>query len=298
MPAPHVPPGRAISVPCQQFRGVRVLHLNVRPVRLPEQQRLTSVAIIPARYQSTRLPGKPLLDLEGIPMIARVYDRVAATPGLTQVMVATDDTRVHEAMVKHAGEGSCRMTSAEHRTGTDRLAEVARTLDCDLVVNVQGDEPLIEPAMIAEALSAFDGVGSDAEGRGAEVEMSTLCRRLTDEQEFQNPNLVKCVFGLDGFALYFSRAPIPYNRTAANRGEPPRAFKHIGLYVYRRETLLRLASLPPTPLESAELLEQLRALEHGIRIKAVETRYDSIGVDTPEDLAHVRHLLARDVARA
>jgi 3-deoxy-manno-octulosonate cytidylyltransferase (CMP-KDO synthetase) len=269
-----------------------VLHLNVRPVRLPEQQRLTSVAIIPARYQSTRLPGKPLLDLEGIPMIARVYDRVTATPGLTQVMVATDDARVHEAMVKHAGETSCRMTSSEHRTGTDRLAEVALSLTCDLVVNVQGDEPLIEPAMIAEALSAFDGDDGD------EVEMSTLCRGLTDEQEFQNPNLVKVVFGLDGFALYFSRAPIPYNRSTANSGQPPRAFKHIGLYVYRRETLLRLASLPPTPLESAELLEQLRALEHGIRIKAVETRYDSIGVDTPEDLAHVRHLLARDVARA
>jgi len=281
-----------------------VLHLNVRPVRLPEQQRLTSVAIIPARYQSTRLPGKPLLDLEGIPMIARVYDRVAATPGLTQVMVATDDARVHEAMVRHAGEASCRMTSAEHRTGTDRLAEVARSLDCDLVVNVQGDEPLIEPAMIAEALSAFDDDGADAgDGTGTDndsvtIEMSTLCRQLHDEQEFQNPNLVKVVFGLDGFALYFSRAPIPYNRTTANRGQPPRAFKHIGLYVYRRETLLKLASLPPTPLESAELLEQLRALEHGIRIKAVETRYDSIGVDTPEDLAHVRQLLARDVARA
>jgi 3-deoxy-manno-octulosonate cytidylyltransferase (CMP-KDO synthetase) len=277
-----------------------VLHLNVRPVRLPEQQRLTSVAIIPARYQSTRLPGKPLLDLEGIPMIARVYDRVAATPGLTQVMVATDDARVYEAMMKHAGEGSCRMTSAEHRTGTDRLAEVARTLDCDLVVNVQGDEPLIEPAMIAEALSAFDSRDGDGAGGSetAAIEMSTLCRQLHDEQEFQNPNLVKVVFGLDGFALYFSRAPIPYHRTTANRGEPPRAFKHIGLYVYRRETLLELASLPPTPLESAELLEQLRALEHGIRIKAVETRYDSIGVDTPEDLAHVRKLLARDVARA
>jgi 3-deoxy-manno-octulosonate cytidylyltransferase (CMP-KDO synthetase) len=277
-----------------------VLHLNVRPVRLPEQTRLTSVAIIPARYQSTRLPGKPLLDLEGFPMIARVYDRVAATPGLTQVMVATDDPRVHEAMVRHAGEASCRMTSAEHRTGTDRLAEVARTLDCDLVVNVQGDEPLIEPAMIAEALSAFDGDGDGTgDGRGnAAVEMSTLCKPITDEQEFQNPNLVKVVTALDGFALYFSRAPIPYNRATANRGAPPRAFKHIGMYVYRRETLLKLASLPPTPLESAELLEQLRALEHGIRIKAVETRYDSFGVDTPEDLAHVRHLLARDVPRA
>lgn len=214
-------------------------------------------------------------------MIARVYDRVRITPGLDSVLVATDDARVFEAMQRHGAP--CLMTSVEHRSGTDRLAEVAAGLSCDLVVNVQGDEPLIEPAMIAEALAPF--------ATEPELEMSTLCRPILHEEEFHNPNLVKVVVGLDGHALYFSRAPIPYTRRTANRGVPPRAFKHIGLYVYRRATLLKLASLPPTPLEDAELLEQLRALEHGIRIKAVETRHDSIGVDTPEDLARVRAMM-------
>ena len=220
-------------------------------------------------------------------MIARVYDRVCATPGLAQVLVATDDRRVHDAMLRHGG--LCRMTRDDHRSGTDRLAEVAETLACDLIVNVQGDEPLIEPAMIAEAIAPF--------ATDPTLQMSTLCRRLDDEREFHDPNLVKVVVGLDGFALYFSRAPIPYRRATANQGVPPRAFKHIGMYVYRRDTLLTLARLAPTPLEDAEMLEQLRALEHGIRIKAVETRHDSVGVDTPEDLARVRLLLAEE-ARA
>jgi 3-deoxy-manno-octulosonate cytidylyltransferase (CMP-KDO synthetase) len=263
-----------------------VLHFDVRPVRHSEEQRLSTVAVIPARYQSTRLPGKPLLDLAGIPMIARVYDRVRATPGLDLVLVATDDERVHRAMTEHAGSGACRITSDTHRSGTDRLAEVATTLDCDLVVNVQGDEPLIEPAMIAEAVAPFADDPS--------IEMSTLCRAIDDEHEFQNPHLVKVVRDREGFALYFSRAPIPYYRDPRARQErdAPLAYKHIGLYVYRRATLLQLASLPPTPLEQAESLEQLRALEHGIRIKTVETRHDSIGVDTPEDLARVREHLA------
>jgi 3-deoxy-manno-octulosonate cytidylyltransferase (CMP-KDO synthetase) len=259
-----------------------VLHFDVRPVRTPDQQPLRTVAVIPARYQSTRLPGKPLLDLAGLPMIARVYDRVLATPGLAQVLVATDDERVHDAMIRHGG--FCRMTRVDHRSGTDRLAEVAESLDCDLIVNVQGDEPLIEPEMIAEAVVPFTFDPT--------LQMSTICRRLDDECEFHNPNLVKVVVDRDGFALYFSRAPIPYHRGAANRGVPTRALKHIGLYVYRRDTLLRLAALPPTAPEEAESLEQLRALEHGIRIRTVETRHDSIGVDTPEDLARVRQLLA------
>lgn len=220
-------------------------------------------------------------------MIARVYDRVRATPGLDAVLVATDDARVFEVMERHGAP--VRMTSDTHRSGTDRLAEVAATLDCDLVVNVQGDEPLIEPAMIAEAVAPF--------ALDPTLEMSTLCRRLATEEEFHNPNLVKVVVGLDGHALYFSRAPIPYHRASGNSGVPPGAFKHIGLYVYRRATLLKLASLPATPLEIAESLEQLRALEHGIRIKAVETRYDSLGVDTPEDLARARALVA-DAPRA
>ena len=242
----------------------------------------TAVALIPARLQSTRLPGKPLIDLCGRPMIARVYDRVRATPGLTDVIVATDDERVRAAVEAHGGRAV--MTRSDHPSGTDRLAEVAATLRCDVIVNVQGDEPLIEPAMIQAALEPF---GSDRT-----LEMSTLCRRFDDESEFKNPNVVKAVVGRDGFAIYFSRAPVPYHRATGNVGVPASAFKHIGLYAYRRSTLLRLAKLAPTPLEDLESLEQLRALEHGIRIKAVETDCDSIGVDTEADVARVRAILS------
>jgi len=261
-----------------------MLHFDVQQVGPSGLQRLTTTAIIPARFQSTRLPGKPLLDIAGLPMIVRVYERVRQTPGLDDVLVATDDVRVLEAVTRHGGRAV--MTSPEHRSGTDRLAEVARTLDSDLIVNVQGDEPLVEPAVIAAAIGPFatDGL----------LQMSTIVRPLDDEHEFHNPHLVKAVVALDGFALYFSRAPVPYVRATGNLGVPERAFKHIGLYVYRRETLLQLAALPQSPLEVAESLEQLRALEHGIRIKAVETRYDSIGVDTPEDLERVRGLCAPD----
>jgi 3-deoxy-manno-octulosonate cytidylyltransferase (CMP-KDO synthetase) len=263
-----------------------MLHFDVQQVGPTGLQRLTTTAIIPARFQSTRLPGKPLLDIAGLPMIVRVYNRVCQTPGLDTVLVATDDARVQEAVKQHGG--TCVMTSPEHRSGTDRLAEVARTIDSDLIVNVQGDEPLVEPAMIAAAIGPFlaDGL----------LQMSTIIRPLDDEHEFHNPHVVKAVIGLDGFALYFSRAAVPYQRATANAGVPARAFKHIGLYVYRRECLLELAALPQSPLEVAESLEQLRALEHGIRIKAVETRYDSIGVDTPEDLERVRGLCAAAAA--
>jgi 3-deoxy-manno-octulosonate cytidylyltransferase (CMP-KDO synthetase) len=215
-------------------------------------------------------------------MIVRVVDRVRATPGLEQVLVATDDTRVFDAVTAHGG--TCVMTRGDHQSGTDRLAEVAASLSCDLVVNVQGDEPLIEPAMIASALEPFAADRS--------IEMTTLCRRFEDEAEFASPNVVKAVVSRDGFALYFSRAPVPYRRAGGNRGEPSHAFKHIGLYVYRRTTLLRLAALAPSPLELTESLEQLRALEHGIRIRAVETAFDSIGVDTDADVVRVRALLA------
>jgi 3-deoxy-manno-octulosonate cytidylyltransferase (CMP-KDO synthetase) len=261
-----------------------MLHFDVQQVGPSERQRLTTTAIIPARFQSTRLPGKPLHDIAGLPMIVRVFQRVRQTPGLDTVLVATDDARVYDAVLQHGG--ACVMTSPEHRSGTDRLAEVARTIDSDLIVNVQGDEPLVEPAVIAAAIGPFSA--------DARLRMSTVVRPMDDEDEFHNPHVVKAVVGLDGFALYFSRASVPYHRATANRGVPVRAFKHMGLYVYRRECLLELAALPQSPLEIAESLEQLRALEHGIRIKAVETRYDSIGVDTPEDLERVRGLFAAE----
>jgi 3-deoxy-manno-octulosonate cytidylyltransferase (CMP-KDO synthetase) len=240
---------------------------------------LQVVAVIPARFASTRFPGKPLADIDGRPMIEHVYRRAEASPIVSKVIVATDDLRI-ATRVKSFG-GHVRLTRADHRTGTDRLAEVASTLDCDVVVNVQGDEPLLDSRAIAEAVAPFRGDLS--------ISMTTLYRRIVDPAELTNPNIVKLVLDRAGFVLYFSRAAIPHARDP--RGGWPPLFRHVGLYAYRRSALLVLASLEQTPLERAEALEQLRALEHGIRIKAVETAYDSIGVDTPEDLDQVRRLL-------
>ena len=216
-------------------------------------------------------------------MIELVYRRAAAARSISSVIVATDDERIRRAV--EAFGGIARMTSPAHVSGTDRLAEVAATLACDLVVNVQGDEPLIEPAMIDEAVAPF--------ASEPHLEMSTLRRRIENAAELRNPNVTKVVVDRGGYALYFSRAPIPFVREGSPAAD---AWRHVGLYVYRRECLLRLAALPPTAMERSEALEQLRALEHGIRIKAVETAFDSIGVDTPEDLERVRHLAATAVA--
>jgi 3-deoxy-manno-octulosonate cytidylyltransferase (CMP-KDO synthetase) len=213
-------------------------------------------------------------------MIEHVYARAKAAPGVAQVIVATDDVRIADAVQSFGGDA--RMTRSDHATGTDRLAEVAVTLDCDVVVNVQGDEPLIDPRSIGEAIAPFS--------TDASLQMTTLYRRIGTPAELVDPNVVKVVVDRGGFALYFSRAPIPYLRDPRN-GWPP-LYRHVGLYAYRRSALLVLAALEPTPLERAEALEQLRALEHGIRIRAVETRYDSLGVDTPEDLEQVRRLIA------
>jgi 3-deoxy-manno-octulosonate cytidylyltransferase (CMP-KDO synthetase) len=240
------------------------------------------IAIVPARYQSTRLPGKALADIAGRPMIEHVYRRAAAARTVSRVIVATDDERIARAVAAFGGEAM--MTSASHQSGTDRLAEVAASLACDVVVNVQGDEPVLEPETIDAAVEPLLA--------DARLEMSTLRRRITDPAERENPNVTKVVVDQDGHALFFSRAPIPYTRP----GQPPApAWAHVGLYVYRRDTLLRLASLPQTAMERAEALEQLRAVEHGIRIKVVKTAYASIGVDTPDDLARVRALLATPI---
>ena len=241
------------------------------------------VAVIPARYASSRLPGKPLADIAGQPMIEHVYRRAADTPGVDAVIVATDDERICDAV--EAFGGRAQLTSSKHQSGTDRLAEVAAGLTCDLVVNVQGDEPLIEPSTIDDAIAPFR--------TDRELQMTTLRRRIEDLSELENPNVTKMVVDRDGYALYFSRAAIPHTR----EGCPPApAWRHIGVYVYRRECLLRLTSLPPTAMERAEALEQLRAIEYGIRIKAIETAHDSIGVDTPEDLARVRQLARSPLA--
>jgi 3-deoxy-manno-octulosonate cytidylyltransferase (CMP-KDO synthetase) len=252
----------------------------VSPSGIPARpSALSVVAVIPARYNSTRLPGKTLAEIAGHPMIEHVYRRASAARAVSSVLVATDDERIRRAV--HGFGGVCRMTSPAHQSGTDRLAEVAEDLDCELVVNVQGDEPLLEPAMIDEALAPF--------ASEATLMMATLRRRIDDRSELADPAVVKVVVDRDGYAMYFSRAPVPYRREQGGDSTGA-AWKHIGLYVYRREFLLAYARLQPSPLERLEALEQLRALEHGFRIKTVETRHDSIGVDTPADLEKVRRL--------
>ena len=214
-------------------------------------------------------------------MIEHVYRRAMSARNVDGVIIATDDPRIADAVTKFGGD--VRLTRPTHATGTDRIAEVAAALDCDLVVNLQGDEPLIEPAAIDEAIEPFR--------TDADLAMTSLCQRFREHEDVTDPNIVKVVADRAGYALYFSRAPVPFFRTGAAGHHSTGPFKHIGLYVQRREFLLKLASLEPTPLERAEALEQLRALEHGFSIKMVETQYDSIGVDTPADLERVRRML-------
>ena len=213
-------------------------------------------------------------------MIEHVYRRTSAARSVDAVVVATDDARIAAAV--EAFGGIARLTRSSHLSGTDRLAEVAVDLSCEIIVNVQGDEPLVEPEMIEEVLEPL--------GRDASLQMSTLRRAISDHADYVNPNLVKVVVDRDGNAMYFSRAPIPHARGGAMM-----AYAHVGLYAYRRSFLLAYARLQPTPLELAESLEQLRALEHGFRIRTIETKYDSVGVDTPEDLERVRRLITADV---
>jgi len=245
-------------------------------------------AIIPARYSSTRFPGKPLADIHGKSMIERVYERTCQAALVDRVIVATDDERI--AAVVRAFGGEVCMTSSEHETGTDRLAEVAAELTADLVVNVQGDEPLIDPVVIDSAIAPM--IDDQC------ISMGTLMVQIKDVEEFFNPNVVKVVTDASGAALYFSRAPIPCDRdcklTDNDVHLPFIAHKHIGLYVYRREFLLNYSKLTVTPLEAMEKLEQLRALEYGYKIHVVETDQPSMGVDTLEDLELVRALIMQN----
>jgi 3-deoxy-manno-octulosonate cytidylyltransferase (CMP-KDO synthetase) len=238
-------------------------------------------AIIPARYASTRFPGKALADIGGKPMIQHVYERTCKASLVSRVIVATDDPRIADAVSQIGGEAI--MTSTSHETGTDRLAEVARNLDSDLVVNVQGDEPLIEPAMIDQAIEPFLST--------TDLKMGTLKTRVRCLHDFLSPNVVKVVTDTIGNALYFSRSPLPFFRDKWQDLKDESfasgkllCFKHVGLYVYRRDFLLEFAAMPPTFLEISEKLEQLRAVENGVPIRVVETEFTSIGVDTPDDL--------------
>jgi 3-deoxy-manno-octulosonate cytidylyltransferase (CMP-KDO synthetase) len=252
---------------------------------------LAIVAIIPARFGSTRLPGKPLSDIHGKTMIQHVHERASRARTVDRVLVATDDERIASVVRGFGGEAV--MTSSRHATGTDRLAEAAQHTDADVIVNVQGDEPMLDPAGIDAAVRPM------LEDPG--VLMSTLSLPLTDPAEMESPTVVKVVSDERGDALYFSRSPLPHVRLDPQRGarasaeEAVRrglARKHVGLYVYRREALARFASLAPTALEQAEGLEQLRALHHGIRIRVVPFEGASgVAVDTAEDLVRVRELM-------
>lgn len=238
------------------------------------------IGIIPARYASTRLPGKPLRMIAGKPMIEHVYRRAEKADYLSTVLVATDDLRIKEAVA--AFGGNALMTSADHQTGTDRLVEAIGYLALnaeDIIVNIQGDEPLLEPKMIDELVKPLVEDHS--------LLMSTLKHRIIDVDDLKNPNVVKVVTDCNGFALYFSRSPLPYNRT----GSEVNYFKHVGLYAYRKSFLLQYAAMERTLLEQAESLEQLRALENGYEIKVIETNYQTVGVDTPADLVQVNKIM-------
>ena len=247
---------------------------------------MTILGIIPARYASTRFPGKPLALIAGKPLIQHVIERSRLAKSLSEVIVATDDPGIREVAQKF-----CRveMTRSDHPTGSDRIAEVAARGSCDGVVNIQGDEPLIEPAVIDAVAVAL-----------ANQQMSTAATAIKNPGDYENPNVVKVVVSDAGQALYFSRRTIPYLREAASRSvkEQLAAFpflKHVGIYGYRRETLLRLVKFPVSQLEAAEKLEQLRALENGIQIAVVKVDYESVGVDAPGDVQRVEELLSSQV---
>ena len=254
---------------------------------------MSAIVVIPARFASTRFPGKPLALLKGMPLIQHVYQNSLNARLASEVIVATDSETIFETVMSFGGKGI--MTSPEHQSGTDRIAEVAAAMSCDIMVNVQGDEPLIRPEMIDAVISLLD------DNRAS---LGTLAIPIRDSREIFDPNVVKVVFDAEGFAWYFSRAPIPYHRdewtSALAQSKELRAksdfvvrdcFKHVGIYSYRRDVLLRLSALPQSRLENIEKLEQLRALENGHRIKVRETLFETIGVDTPQDLERVEQCL-------
>jgi 3-deoxy-manno-octulosonate cytidylyltransferase (CMP-KDO synthetase) len=270
----------------------------------PLNPKTKTVAIIPARYDSVRLPGKALLEIAGKPMICWVVERALAAPNVARAIVATDDERILNA-VKSAGYEAV-MTSSHHRSGTDRIAEVASSLaDADIVVNVQGDEPLISPQTIERAIVAMGEKGKreTAADKGEGADVVTTWEPIESAADVLNPDVVKVVVDERGLAIYFSRSAVPYPRDAVQQhGSIERALgnepgllanfrKHTGLYVYRREVLLQFAKWPQSEVERMESLEQLRALEHGVKIKVIKASTSSVGVDTMADLEKVREAM-------
>jgi 3-deoxy-manno-octulosonate cytidylyltransferase (CMP-KDO synthetase) len=240
------------------------------------------VAVIPARYQSKRFNGKPLALIAGKPMIQHVFQQTKACPELDEIYVATEDLRIYECVQEFGGIAI--MTSENHHSGTDRIAEAVETLnlaDRDIVVNIQGDQPIFQPSMLSDLIQALT--------KNPTIPMSTLMHKIIDDQELHDTNKVKVVADNNGYALYFSRLPIPFYRD--EKSKKTFHYKHLGLYAYRKEFLLAFTKLSYGLLEHAEKLEQLRVLEHGFTIKVVETIFDSIEVDTPEDIKKVEQNL-------
>lgn len=243
-----------------------------------------TLGVIPARYAAQRFPGKPLALIAGKPLVQRVYEQARQARSLDEVVVATDDTRILEA-VENFG-GTAVLTSPDCPSGTDRAAEVARQHACDLVVNIQGDEPLMKPAMIDQLVTGMQASPAFV--------MGTLARPVESAEVWSNPNVVKVVFGVNGNALYFSRCPVPFGRDAGGGFVAGQSHKHIGIYAYRRDFLLKFVTLPQSLLEKTEKLEQLRALENGFGIRVWVTPHDSIGVDRPEDVELVEEILRKE----
>ena len=250
------------------------------------KERIQRVGVIPARYDSSRFPGKVLANIAGKPMIQRVYEGARQAKTLQEVIIATDDDRVKEVVEEFGGTAI--MTSKHHGSGTDRIAEVASHKDADIFVNIQGDEPLISAKAIDSLVEPVL--------HGNDVQMTTLCRPATNAEEIFNVNTARVVFDQNHDALYFSRAPIPYNRDTESKEawlDDGPYFQHIGIYAYRKEFLLRLAGMPQGRMEKIEKLEQLRALEAGFRIRVVESDYCPICVDVPADIEKVEKLIAQ-----
>ena len=242
--------------------------------------KLKVIAVIPARYGAQRFPGKPLAAIAGKPMIQRVFERARQAQSVTRTIIATDDERILQAVAAFGGDAM--MTRPDHRSGTERMAEIALHVEADVYVNVQGDEPLIDPASID---AAVEGLASDDA-----VQVSTVCVPIRNPADIVDPNVVKVVVDFQGDALYFSRAPIPWVRDEQLRVDAQHS-KHLGLYVYRRAVLLEFPTLPPGQWEKLEQLEQLRLLENGYKIRVVETESDTVSVDVPADVAKVEKLL-------
>ena len=240
------------------------------------------VAVVPARYGSTRFPGKMIAQIAGKPVVWHTYQQVLRSELVSEVIIAADDNRILEALEPF--DVPVVMTRPDHQSGTDRIAEVAANLDADIIVNVQGDEPLIDPHTVDEAIRPLL--------ENPDIPMGTVKRKITDLEMVIDPNVVKVIVDNRGRAIYFSRLPIPYIRDEADRkGATGHHWQHIGLYVFRREFVMQFAKMAQTPLEKLEKLEQLRVLENGYDIAVVETEHESVGVDTPEDLERVRALI-------